>query len=201
MIGSNKYIKQKGTTFLEIVVAVGIFSVTILLATSIFQSVSDGQRSAMVAQNIQEDVRYAMEIMSREIRMAQIFDEEECFKKDQITKYRIYNTERNAQNQNQNQNGLYFKNEKGDCVKYFTENYNLVKTKEGSTDLIPLISNKIISTKIIISNLRFDIVDSSTNSNSYIQPRVTITLDVEYSGKKMHKQQMKIQTTVSSRHY
>ncbi|MBU0647245.1 hypothetical protein KKC67_00310 [Patescibacteria group bacterium] len=198
MIGSNKQIKQKGTTFLEIIVAVGIFSVTILLATSIFQSVSDGQRSAMVAQNIQEDVRYAMEIMSREIRMAQVFDETKCFEEDQLTENRIYNTESNAQNQNQNQNGLYFKNEEGDCVKYFIKDNNLVKIKEGLTDLIPLISNKIISTKIIISNLKFDIIDSPANN---IQPRVTITLDVEYSGKKMHKQQMKIQTTVSSRHY
>ncbi|MEK7557885.1 MAG: hypothetical protein AAB530_01605 [Patescibacteria group bacterium] len=200
MIGSNKQIKQKGTTFLEIIVAVGIFSIAILLATSIFQSVSDGQRSAMVAQNIQEDVRYAMEIMSREIRMAQVFDKTKCFKEDQLTKNRIYNTENNAQNQNQN--GLYFKNEEGDCVKYFIENNNLVKIKEGSTDLIPLISNKIISTKIIISNLRFYIIDSPANPNgANIQPRVTIALDVEYSGKKMHKQQIKIQTTVSSRYY
>lgn len=188
----NKQTKQKGTTLLEIVVAVGIFSVVILSATGIFQSVAEGQRSAIIAQNIQEEIRYAMEIMGREIRMAKI-DDKDCkkvFKLNGTTNNKIYNTD------NRYQNILYFKNEGGGCVMYSIKDSRLAKTKGDSSD-IPVF---LTSSKIKINDLKFYIIDNTAIEIS-IQPKITVMLDIEYIGKKMHKQQMKIQTTISSRYY
>ena len=62
---------KEGLTLLELTVAVAIFSVMMLALTQIFNMVIRGQRNAIAAQNIQESMRYAMEVMSKEIRMAQ----------------------------------------------------------------------------------------------------------------------------------
>ncbi|MFH1233129.1 MAG: DUF4367 domain-containing protein [Patescibacteria group bacterium] len=180
---------QKGTTLLEIIVAIGIFSMIILSATGIFQLVVEGQRNAIAAQNIQENIRYAMETISREIRMAQASSDNACQTAFGFSgNNKIYNT-------NSNNNVLYFKNKDGECILYSIENNQLIKAKGSLSNSIALTSSKIK-----INNLKFVITDNSVGNNS-IQSRVTMALDIEYIGKKMHKQLMQIQTTVSSRYY
>ncbi|MCG2695682.1 prepilin-type N-terminal cleavage/methylation domain-containing protein, partial [Candidatus Parcubacteria bacterium] len=69
----NKIIKNNaGVTLLELTVAVAIFSFAVLSATQIFKMVLEGQRSAIAAQSTQESMRYALEVMSKEIRMAKV---------------------------------------------------------------------------------------------------------------------------------
>ena len=63
--------KQKGTTLIEMIVAVAIFATSVLTATQIFQIGIQGQRKSMAAQNIQESMRYAFEVMDKEMRSAQ----------------------------------------------------------------------------------------------------------------------------------
>ena len=69
-INFKKIKNNLGVTLIELIVAVALFSVTILSAMQIFQMVVEGQRSAIAAQSVQESMRYAFEIMSKEIRMA-----------------------------------------------------------------------------------------------------------------------------------
>src|SRR3989338_7515952 len=52
---------QKGTSLLELLVALSLFAMIILSATSIFKAVIDGQRNSISAQNVQESLRYALE--------------------------------------------------------------------------------------------------------------------------------------------
>ena len=60
-----------GMSLLEILVAVSFFVVIILAATSIFSLVIKQQRSAISSQNVQESLKYFLEIMSKEIRTAE----------------------------------------------------------------------------------------------------------------------------------
>jgi len=55
----KKIKNEKGVSLLELLVAVTLFSVVIISSTQIFKMVVDGQRNAIGAQNVQENIRYA----------------------------------------------------------------------------------------------------------------------------------------------
>jgi len=66
MIGN----KQPAFSLIEVVVSVALFSAVILSATGIFKMVIDSQRGAMAAQNVQESLKFFLEVTGKEIRMA-----------------------------------------------------------------------------------------------------------------------------------
>lgn len=63
---------SRGFTLIELLVALGVFALTITLAIDIFLSGLEGQRKSSAFQLVQENGRYALEMMSREIRMSKI---------------------------------------------------------------------------------------------------------------------------------
>ena len=164
-------------------VSVTLFAFLILAATGIFKMVVDGQRSAIGAQNVQENMRYAMEKMSKEIRMARISNQE-C---DGTAVYKVYNTADSGRE-------VYFKNKNGDCVTYYLEN-NRLKVMVGA------ITDFITPAKIEVSNLKFYIADDPIGAFHSLQPYLTMMMDVKAIGRAAYEQRMKIQMTVSSRYY
>lgn len=180
---------KKGVSLIELIAAVAIFSFLILLATQIFKMAVDGQRGSISAQNVQENMRYAMEKMSKEIRMAQIsnHDCELILAPPPVADYKVYNTA-------VSNTKLYFKNKDGQCTAYYLENNRLKITAGGVT-------NYITPAKIEVSNLKFFVVDDSIGAFHTKQPYVTMVMDVKASGPAMHEQKMKIQMTMSSRYY
>ncbi len=190
---------QKGVMLIEMLVSIAVFSVAVILATSIFKSVIEGQRSAIAAQNTQESMRYALEVMSKEIRMAQK-SEDTC---DVILTINatdeVYNTDVNNEE-------LYFKNKDGYCVAYYLDldPNGVTRLKIDRWDGVNNISGYITPDEIDVSGLKFSVADNLINSppGNKNQPRVTIKMEVEMAeGKAIHKQKMKIQTTVSARYY
>ncbi|MFA6394300.1 MAG: prepilin-type N-terminal cleavage/methylation domain-containing protein [Patescibacteria group bacterium] len=167
---------QKGFSLLEMVVAVGLFSVTILAASGIFQLVVNGQRSAVGAQNIQESLRYVFEVMSKELRDAQ--------QDDGVCEYAEDNEVYSAVNGGE---GLAFKSKDGECVVYFLEDGRIEASRDGEI-------NYLTPQKILISSLNFT-VDASS------QPRVTMIISGSIPGKDQDRDEMRIETTVSSRYY
>jgi len=173
---------KEGLTLLELTVAVAIFSVMMLALTQIFNMVIRGQRNAIAAQNIQESMRYAMEVMSKEIRMAQkdVGGPGQCPLVGNGDVYSI-----NAQGDK-----LYLKNYQGKCVTYSLNGTRLEIERNG-------ISNFITPDEIKVSNLAFSIVDNV----GVDQSMVTMKMDIEAVGKAMHKQSVTLQTTISARYY
>lgn len=172
---------------IELMVAVMLFSVLILSATQIFKMVVDGQRSAISAQNVQENMRYAMEKMSKEIRMAQISNKG-C---DSAAINKVFNTADAGRE-------LYFKNKNGDCLTYYLENSRfkiMVGAGAGA------IADFITPAKVEVSNLKFYVDDDLIAAFHSKQPYVTMVMDVKAIGQAIHEQKMKIQMTVSSRYY
>jgi len=182
---------KKGVTLLEITVAVAIFSVVMLSATEIFRMVIEGQRNAIASQNVQESMRYAFETMAKEIRTA-IASNDDCeslFNPPAGATNKVFNTTTNSEG-----DILYFKNKDGDCVAYYLEDETLKVIRESN----------IASTtpgKIKITNLDFKVTDDLIGAFHSLQPLVTMKMDIEAAGKEMHKQTMKMQTTISSRYY
>ncbi len=181
---------QKGVTLLELTVAVAIFSVMMLSVAQIFKMVIEGQRNAIAAQNIQESMRYAMEVMSKEIRTAQ---------KDEVTAGgqcpKVGNGE--VYNVNASDDELYLRNYKDECVTYSLngDRFEIERYPVGSPG--SAISGFMTPDEIKVSNLKFAIVDNVGTDQSM----VTMKMDIEAVGKAAHKQSITLQTTVSARYY
>ncbi|MCG2700783.1 MAG: prepilin-type N-terminal cleavage/methylation domain-containing protein [Candidatus Falkowbacteria bacterium] len=185
----NKIIKNNaGVTLLELTVAVAIFSFAVLSATQIFKMVLEGQRSAIAAQSTQESMRYALEVMSKEIRMAQKTRTGSGPPECGIPKGTVYLTIAG--------NNLIFKNIHDQCVEYSLEN---------DTNGIPRLKIKrdsdfayITPDEIEVSDLEFIVVDDKVVSD---QSSVVMKMIVQAVGQESHKSEMKIQTAISSRYY
>ncbi len=66
------FYKQKGFTLIEVLVTAFVFSIIVVIVMGIFTNLLGNQRRAMASQKIQEDGLFIMELMSREIRVSQI---------------------------------------------------------------------------------------------------------------------------------
>ncbi len=183
----KKFKAERGVSLLELIVSVGLFALVMLSATGIFKTVVDGQRSAISAQNVQENIRYAMEKMSKEIRMAQVSNQE-C---DGAAIYKIFNTADGGRE-------LSFKNKDGECITYYLENNRLKIMVSVGADAI---TDFVTPAKVEVSNLNFFTVDDAIAAFHSKQPYVTMVMDVKAIGQAIHEQKMKIQMTVSSRYY
>jgi prepilin-type N-terminal cleavage/methylation domain-containing protein len=193
----KKFKQARGVSLVELIVAIAIFSFLILVSAQIFKMVVDGQRNAVSAQNIQENIRYAMEKMSKEIRMAQISNlpaNQECvsiFLPSATAVYKVFNTTNGGAT-------IYFKNKDNNCVAYYLENNRLkVTVGLGASS----ITDFVTPSKIEVSNLKFNVTDDLIGAFHSIQPYVTMVMDIKAVGLPMHEQRMKIQMTISSRYY
>ncbi|MDD5295065.1 MAG: hypothetical protein PHP21_04120 [Patescibacteria group bacterium] len=129
--------------------------------------------------------------MAKEIRTATLsnHDCESLFSPPAVAINKVYNTTTNSEG-----DILYFKNKDGDCVAYYLkdEAINVVR------------GENIASTtpgRIKVTSLNFKVTDDLIGAFHSRQPLVTMKMDIEAVGKEMHKQTIKIQTTISSRYY
>ena len=181
----KKIKSAKGVSLLELIVAIALFAVLMLSATAIFKMVIDGQRNAISAQNVQENMRYIMEKISKEIRMAQIGNQE-C---GTAAINKVFNTANDGSE-------IYFKNQNGDCVTYYLENKR-IKTMVGVNG----VNDFVTPAKIEVNNLKFYVVDDLIGVSASLQPYVVMTINAKAVGQAINQQAMKIQMTVSSRYY
>ena len=65
---SNFSLERSGFTLLEVVVATGLFSVIMVLAVSVILAISGAEVKSRNTQTIQDNLRYTLESMTRELR-------------------------------------------------------------------------------------------------------------------------------------
>lgn len=173
---------NRGFTLIELVVAISLFSVVMLGATAIAQEIFRSQQKSLAAKEVQESIRYALEAMSKEIRMASL-DEGVC---DLVDDDQVYSV-------SANEDKLYFKNQDDECVAYYLE-----QDIDGISRLTidrNAASAYVTPSDMEISNLEFEINTVGSQSS------VTMKMDVETLGRTEDVQKIKIQTTISSRSY
>ncbi len=169
---------KEGTSLIEMMLTLAIFTAIMLAATGIFQMSIEGQRVAIAGQNIQESMRYAMEVISKEIRMAQRanFD---CNNQDDD----VYHKQGER---------LQLKNYSDQCVEYAGQADSFLIDRDGAND-------SITPNDIIISDLFF-IMSDDWESGLTQQSKVTFRmLAAPKTGK--YRSPVILQTTISSRYY
>jgi prepilin-type N-terminal cleavage/methylation domain-containing protein len=190
MIGDEIIKDNKGVTLLELIVAVAIFSVIMLSATSIFNLVVQSQANAIAAQNMQENMRYVLEVFSKEIRTARKANNDCDAEVGETAVNKVYNT-------NAAKDILFFKNKDDECVKYYIPSgEDRIKVYRGG-----VIDDYITPNEISISNLKFEVTDDAVGEFHTTQPKVTIIMYIEAKGKEINKHKTRLQTTISSRYY
>ncbi|MCK4539937.1 hypothetical protein KAU09_02160 [Candidatus Parcubacteria bacterium] len=185
---------KSGTSLIEIMFAVSIFVILIGLTLGIFKSTIESQKSIIASQDTQESLRFLFEIMSKEIRSAQVVDHGCEWATGNNSGNEIYDTE--AGNTE-----LYFKNKNDECVAYYIDiNDDLViRRRTAANDIVlPITPNDIKVTSLI-----FDVTDNviGVSPDVKIQPCLTMKIEVEANNAGAHKHHMIMQTTVSSRYY
>ena len=163
-----------GFTLLELVVGLGIFGIVLLSVTGIFQQVINAQRRAVGAQNVQENVRYVMEVMAKEIRTA---------KRNATTCADVPGGQIFAVT-----NGtLYLRNQHDECAAYFLENNRIKIARDG------------VEQYVTADDIKVDYLNFSLKSDA--QPAVTVTLGVSTLDTSATGAAIAVQTTISSRYY
>jgi len=183
MIGNklNRNDKKKGFTLIEILVAVSIFAMIMLITSSIFRNVLTSQRTASDDSETREDVKYFLEIFSREVKGAVRNSSGNVL--CNVEPGHIFSTDAAS-------GELYFKNQAGQCVAYFKEVDNDISRLKIQRDADEFF---VSSDRINITGLRFVIDDAMD-----IQPIVTANIQV-LSQINQSIPAYDIQTTVSPR--
>jgi len=67
-LGTRVFCAARGFTLLEMLISTGIFSVVIVIAVGAMLSINQAQVKASNIQNIQDNVRFTLEFMAKEVR-------------------------------------------------------------------------------------------------------------------------------------
>jgi Tfp pilus assembly protein PilW len=193
---------KNGNSLIEITVSVGIFVVVMLIATGIFETIVKSQQLAVASQNTQENLRYAFEIMSKEIRSAQRSDDK-CGLLGSDTTNRVFNRSNDSGWQGANGNIFYFKDKNGSCVYYFMSGTALFVRRDNLSVVGDEYTVAATPNEIVVDNFDVFIYDNDVDElpEDKKQPYVTLNIKAHAVGKSQTDSSMILQTTVSSRMY
>lgn len=176
---------RKAFSLIEVMVAVTMFSVIILSMTGIFKMVIDAQRRSIATQNVQESLKYFLEVINKETRMA-VRSDGSCG----VASGDIFHVQKGTIN-----DSLYFKNRYDECVVY-----SLVVASSDSSGRFR-ISRKGLSDYISPTQISVDRLNFTLSSGPQLQDLVTINIKAHSLGAQNTDSEMIIQTSLSSRYY
>ncbi|MEX0877638.1 MAG: hypothetical protein WDZ40_02100 [Candidatus Spechtbacterales bacterium] len=192
MIGNKLKNKTKtssaGYSIVEMLVAMSIFITVSTLSIGAFLNATEAQRIIIFEETIAENVNFAVEFMSRQMRTAVRSDNSAC-----IPVGDTFGTPDSST--------IKFVNTDGDCVEFRIQGTVLQYTSDATP--LPGLRNYI---DLIISDLvqidRFDIVIDGESSGDGAHPRATISIEaigVPQTSADPQNMVLIMQTTVSTR--
>lgn len=172
----------RGFTLMEVVIAIGIFSIVSLVVSSIFMNVNNLQRTTANYQRLQNDGRYMIEKMAREIRGRELILIEDTNPTSMVSFY-------------EDKTG---QNEPGQTVqiKYDSIAKDLNYSVDGLTQ-------KLNADDVIVESVKFYVLPiQSFGTTINVQPRVIILLKIKNKSSDVRNiRSLVLQTTISSKIY
>ncbi len=159
-----------GFTLIEMIIAVSIFTVVVFVAVGALMSITDANRKVNTIRTTIDNLNFAMESMSRDIRTGTDYESENDGKK------------------------IKFTNQKGEEVQYRWN--DSLKSIQVKVDSVPGGFKNITSPKITVESMRFYVAGTSVGNG---QPRVLIVIKGTAGLKDDTKTQFSLQTTISQR--
>jgi Flp pilus assembly pilin Flp len=177
---------HSGVTLLELTVSVALFALTIIIATGIFQTVVSSQRTAIISEDLQENIRYDFEKMGKDIRTAQADTmHTNCLPAG----YNVYYSP--------NPSELKFINYRGQCVDYFASSTQIYVAYPNSSDNILKNGLPLSPREVKITKLVFKVTDSATKVQAAVVVRMRLSVYLHGAPAEV----MDMETSLSSRSY
>lgn len=173
--------KKNGFTIIELLVGIVVFSLAIIIAVELLMVGLKSQRKSIAIQNVQDNARYLLGFMSKEIRMSEINTNDSATPEGTLTLNITHPVN-------------------GNITYTFTGAPDWqIKRRFWDADAIPPVYKEgPISSPEVYVDGRF-YVDGKT-LNDYQQPRVTIIMKVRTTGTKAEEQAtINLETTLSQR--
>ncbi|MDD5750161.1 MAG: hypothetical protein PHU56_00720 [Candidatus Pacebacteria bacterium] len=188
--------KQKyaiGTTLIELLVSISIFSILITVSSQLFAKALGDHQRALERAELLNQASYALEYMNRSLRMAQKDVSGGCIAKNL-----------NYDNPAGNVSAIRFLNYQGKCVEFSSQDvsqggkvFKVVMVRKspngGSAGLGSYIS--LTPAGLSADNLHF-LLNGQSQGDS-LQPGVSIAMEIK--GRTSPAEEIKIQSTVSQR--
>lgn len=174
---------QPGFSLTEILVSVLLFAFIITGALNVFRLVIESQRTALATQNVEENLKYFLEVTSKEIRMAKRSTGTCGVPVGQIYSNQLVGDSR----------VLKFKNYHGECVVYDLDNERFRVQRGLRVGYLTPASIRVTEAEFLIK------YNGSLTGNQ--QGMVVMSLTAESLGKDLNRAAMNIQTTLTSRYY
>lgn len=184
MIILKKYNNEKGVSLVELMISVAIFSMVAITASGVFINAMKAQKSMIVKQNVTDNLRYALEFMVKELRMAQ----------ENATPTLTFNNGAGVQIKNDAFPGISFVNGSGKTIIYAL-NGGII-TRNNTTDATG--AQSVSSNEAEITGLSFILNDWNLSAGGQA-PLVTILIKAK--SRSGVGGEMEIQTSVSPRIY
>lgn len=181
----RKFRWQAGFTLIEMLTALAVFLIAIGSIVGLFLSAIRNQMYILANQELFNQTSYALEYMSRSLRMARKDIDGNCIGKN------------NNYIQPNSSSTIRFLNYQNKCQEFLLESGQLKEKKSSdntSTNLgsaLPLTSDSLQ-----INSLSFNLIGQDQTDN--LQPKVTIILDIS-SRAFPSPPRLRIQTTISQR--
>ncbi|MBU4141964.1 prepilin-type N-terminal cleavage/methylation domain-containing protein, partial [Patescibacteria group bacterium] len=163
----RKIQNEKGISLVELVVAVSIFSLVMIAATGIFISAIKAQKAIIAKQNVANNMRYAMEFMAKEIRMAQV---------DNTDPTLTFNDGAGNPFNNGDDSTISFFISSGNQIKYSLFGNKILRTNLTTADTADD-DQSISSNEVSITGLNFKI--NNWNLTAGPAPLITIFMTAE----------------------
>jgi type II secretory pathway pseudopilin PulG len=184
---------NKSYTLIEVLVAVSIFTIVIAAPTGFLVGSLKSQQKALSSQKLLDNTSYALEYISRSLRMAK--KELNCLDISNPVTCSCLTTQGygyNYENPDGDISAIRFINYKEECQEFFLEEARLKESKDG-------VENYLTSEDLEITSLKFRLSGESQIDTD--QPRIVLFLEIK--GGKGQKPELrpliKIQTTISQR--
>jgi prepilin-type N-terminal cleavage/methylation domain-containing protein len=173
-----------GFTLIEVLVAMAIFLVVITVAVGIFTSTQGGTQMIFGMRNVQDNGRYILESMSKEIRMGSVLSVANAGGGTIL-----YGSL--SDGENGPYESLTIKNSSGNNISYVFDNVNKRITRSN---------NRVSSSKVEVTGGFY--IYKAGGSVGVFPARVTVSLKIKNVAAKVSQQvQLNLQSTVSSRQY
>ena len=176
-------IKKEGFTLIEMLVTMSIFITLVGVITGLFITGIRQQRNVLAFQSVLDQTSYALEHMSRNLRLAKKETSGSCLSQSGLN----FEITRSG-------SGLKFINhlQGDDCQEFFLQNNQIQYWKQSTNNSLPLTSNKLE-----VVSLKFNLTGESQADD--LQPLVTVFLEIKDKSSPGQSQKIKIQTSVSQR--
>ena len=169
---------------LEMIVSMGVFAIAVLISVGSLLALTNAQKKALVLQSTQDNLRFALETIARDIRTGDFYY---CGSNISDIPPIPHNSLKDCSSGGPS---FTFNNVVGSEITYQSQNDRIQK-KDGIGDFQPL-----TSPDIAIEYLIFYVIGSSSSDDFH--PRVTIVAKA-VSGSGSTRSELNLQTTVSQK--